>query len=320
MCVAITDSSMTLDRVWDSDTSEEIIYLLPSFKGEKGRRYYKFMFNFQMYLISNPLTQMYASLHYMVMSRIANFGMGQALMMKKKNKLKSYSRWKRFADLYERRSRWAENIINSKGDGKRLIDISTKLSPEEVAKKKEEKETAQRLEKERKRAEAALKKLRAQESQKAERAQKEAERRKREKEAEEKLSTEKAAAEKQELSTTAERKESGNVKSSSKSAAGEDGDALILDDASSLDDSSSQVDLNQSNKDFPPGWLHDDDENDDDDDDDDDYDGSVDGTDSFAAPGKPATWKANEKQLYERMLEVIRSDFFYSLIKSSNIL
>jgi hypothetical protein len=292
MCIEINDNSIKIDRGFDIESIETIVYLLPSFMGEKGRRFWKLVFNFQKFVISNPITQTYATLHQMLMSRVANFGLGQALMLKKQKKLKGYARWKKFADLYERRAKWAENIINSKDSGENLIDVSQMLSPEQIAQEKEAKDLAKRLEKERKKAEAALKKLRAQESKKVERAKKEAERKAKEKEAAEKAASASAAA----ASTATATKEVQQEHKTDK-----DEPSLLGDDSSI--ESGSQMNLIESSSvdDHPPGWLHDDDDDDDEDDHDEDYD-----DESTKAPlnAKPPPWKANEKQLYERMLEV----------------
>ena len=43
-CVNVLETcEITLDRVWSDEDGEEILYLLPSYRGEKGRKFYKIL-------------------------------------------------------------------------------------------------------------------------------------------------------------------------------------------------------------------------------------------------------------------------------------
>ena len=171
ICTHVSDSEITLDKFWNSEDSDEVLYVLPSYKGETGRRYYKYLYKFGDYLINNPIVQTYAKFHYYLMTRIATYGATEALSFKKKKKMKTYARWVKFTELYKKRAMFGNNLIKIDGI---QIDLSQQLSPEQMAAEREKKELEARLEKEKLKAEAALNKLKAQEAKKSAKAEKEA--------------------------------------------------------------------------------------------------------------------------------------------------
>ena len=171
-CVNVLSScEITLDSLWGGDDGEEILYLLPSFKGEKGRRFYKFLHWSRSKIRDNFVVQTYANLHVSVMSRIAKYGAMEALRMKKRRKMKSWARWDKFAKLFNRRAQWGKNLITQFGS---TVDLSDAESPEEALAAKEAQELKEKLEKEKQEAAKALARLKKQEAIKAANAAKKA--------------------------------------------------------------------------------------------------------------------------------------------------
>ena len=165
VCVNVLDNcEVTLDKVWLGEDGEEILYLLPSYRGERGRKFYKFLHWARSVVQNNPFVQIYASSHVILMTRIATFGAMEALKAKKQRKMKSFAKWDKFSKIYNRRAQWGKNLVTQYGS---TVDLSDALSPEEIFAAKEAEELAKRMEKEKQDTVRALAKVKKHEALKA---------------------------------------------------------------------------------------------------------------------------------------------------------
>ena len=153
--LSVTDTHVTLDRQWPKALTEEqlldrppteegveahsdeVMFRLPSYRGQRGRRYYKAKYTIIRGLMGNFVFQAYFKLHAITMATLEARARDVFDRERIKGRIKGQQKALRTAMRYKRLGLWAENYITVTSEP---VDLADALTPEQKEALKKEKE------------------------------------------------------------------------------------------------------------------------------------------------------------------------------------
>ena len=142
--VQIEENALIVDRNWvDAHVHGQVLYLLPSFKGQPNRRYYKAIHRLNSLLVDNSLYQNYLKGYAWLLQSWLTQAVERALMAKALGSIKTYKRLMKKAKKYGLKLAHVQARETRDVD---LVDLGEQLSPEEEARLKAEKKLKKKME------------------------------------------------------------------------------------------------------------------------------------------------------------------------------
>lgn len=150
--VGVTDDNISCDQNWTeiSEPTNEPLFLLPSFGGEKSRLYFKFKHKAYDLVHNNSVYQAGLSLYNMVMQRWATQAVEMSILKQSMGKLVASRRFMKKAKQFATNAQWAESRKVRDVD---VVDLANQISPKERARKAAEDKIRDRMEYEKAQAE-----------------------------------------------------------------------------------------------------------------------------------------------------------------------